>query len=230
MNQFHQTVPYILQKIGYAISFVVLKFFVHLKISGNEYLENVKGPLILVSNHTNEIDPAIFALILKYFSKHFPIYFVSNPKEKYKTFGWRSYFYGGTFFNMLGAYPIFSGHKDYAYSLQNHLEILDRGYSVCIYPEGKRTLDGNFSLAHGGVAYLAYKSHAPVIPIAINTFFGLTLRDFFLRRRKVTVKVGNPMYLKDIFDISDPNKIPEVSDFKSGAQKILDVIQELYRR
>src|ERR1035437_6979055 len=166
--------PIILQKIGYAIFFLLYKFFVRIEICGRENLPGLSGPIILASNHASELDPPAMALALPFFSKLFPIYFVANPTEKYKTCGWRSYIYGGCFFNMLGAYPIFSGSKDYATSLTSHVALLRQYRTVCIFPEGKRSPDGNIGTARGGLGYLVHTTGATVVPIAINTFFHIT--------------------------------------------------------
>ncbi len=259
MKKYHYIAPYILQKIGYVISLVLFRFFVHLEIRGKEHIphtlqllndkpkddasftafniistgqvnerrQNTRGTpvLIFAANHTSELDPAIFALVLPYLSAHFPLYFVANPKEKFKTFGWRSYFYGGKFFNMLGAYPIISGQKNYEVALQHYIELLQAGRTVCIFPEGGRTKDGSLLVGHGGVAYLSYTTRSTVVPIAINTFFDLSWKTFFLRKRKVVVTVGVPIRSKEI--VSGIN--PTIEDFRRGGSLVMDRIGELLK-
>lgn len=223
MKKYHYILPILLQKIGTALSWFVLKFFVHVEVRGREHLAHVHGPLILAANHTSELDVAAFSLAMPFFSRLLPLYYVANPAEKFKTFGWRSYFYGGAFFNMLGAYPIISGRHNYGISLQNHIYLVRKGRTVCIFPEGGRTKDGNLRPARGGVGYFSYITSTPVVPIAINTFFGLSWKDFLLRRRKVVITVGVPMR----FDEVVPEKNPNVNDFKRGAQRVVDRIGEL---
>jgi 1-acyl-sn-glycerol-3-phosphate acyltransferase len=223
MKKYHTIIPWILQKIGYILAWIVLKFFVHLEIRGKENLQDITKPLILAQNHTGELDSAIFALIWPLFSKQFPVYFVSNPKEKFHTFGWRSYIYGGAFFNMLGAYPIISGHHNYAYALQNHIFLLRKGKTVCIFPEGGRTRDGKLKPSHGGVAYLAYTTSTSVLPIATNTFYNLNWKEFFLRRRHIVVTIGKPMSYKEVV----PSKTPYVADFQAGGQRVMEAIGKM---
>ena len=222
MKKFKYYAPLALQKFGYAIFFLVYKFFVQIEVKGRENLCGFNGPIILASNHTSELDATALPLALPFFSKLFPVYFVANPTEKFKTFGWRSYFYGGVFFNMLGGYPIHSGQKNYAISLDNHIKLLRKGRTVCIFPEGKRTLDGKLNPAHGGLGYLAYVTGATVVPIAIDTFFNISAQDFFLCRRKVMLTICKPIPANKI--ISPQIKNPCVSDFRSGAQMVLDRI------
>lgn len=193
MNSLQRLIILIMQHIGFLVSYVIYRVFLKVEIVGADYLEKEEGPFIIASNHVHEIDPMLLVLIFKFSSKHFPVVFVTNPKEKYNTFGWRSYVYGGAFFEMLGGYSVFSGQKDYAYALSRHTDFLEEGHSVIIFPEGRRTKDGNIGPARGGLGYLAYATGVPVVPVAISGLFGITCTDFLFRRRKVVIKVGELM-------------------------------------
>jgi 1-acyl-sn-glycerol-3-phosphate acyltransferase len=224
MKKFNYYTPITLQKFGYVLFFLFYKFFVSLEVRGRENLAGLSGPVILAGNHTSELDATALPLCLPLFSKLFPIYFVSNPTEKFKTFGWRKFFYGGVFFNMLGAYPIHSGKKNYAISLHNHIKLLRKGKTICIFPEGKRTLDGRMNPAHGGLGYLSYVTGATVVPIVIDTFFNITPVDFFLRRRKVTITICKPLPVSKI--VCPEIKNPSVPNFRAGGQIVLNRIEE----
>jgi len=190
-------IPFVLQKVGYVILFVLYKFFLRLEIRGVGNLEKEKGPFIFAFNHTHELDATLFPFALPFLSRHAPFFSVAASQEKYKTFGWRGYLYGGTFFNALGAYSVFSGFKDYAFALQNHETILKAGYSVCIFPEGKRTPDGKLGPARGGLGYLAYATGVKVVPVALVGLYKISLRDFFTcSRKEVVVTVGTPIHLE----------------------------------
>ena len=81
--------------------------------------------------------------------------------------------------------------------------------------------------AHGGLGYLAYVTGATVVPIAIDTFFNISAQDFFLRRRKVTLTICKPISASKI--ISSQIKNPAVSDFRAGAQMVMDTINEVMK-
>lgn len=226
MNNFYYYPPLILQKIGRIFFGFLFKFFFRTEIYGSKDFLKYKGPIIFSANHTGEFDPIIFSLILPIFSHFYPLYFVSNPQERYKAFGWRSYFYGGQLFNFLGAYQIFSGKKNYAFALQNHIKLLRKKRTVCIFPEGKRTLDGSFLKARGGLGYLTFTSTAPVLPITIKTLHNVSLIDFLLRRKTLKIFVGDLVYPKEVFLTDNP----KVADFQNASQKILDIIERNYNK
>ena len=52
------------------------------------------------------------------------------------------YAYGGLVFKIFGAYPATVGIKDYEKMLMHHINILCRGHSVCIFPEGGLSKNG----------------------------------------------------------------------------------------
>ncbi len=215
--------PVVLQKIGYAVFFLVYKLFVHIEIRGKEHITGLTGPVILASNHTHELDVTAIPLVLPFFSHLYPIYFVSNLQEKYKTFGWRSYIYGGIFFNMLGGYAVHSGSHDYAVSLVDHMQILKNGGTLWMAPEGKRTRDGRMNPARGGLGYLVHATGATVLPIAIDTFFNMSVWDFFTFQRRVVISVGAPMFHNTLM----PAEITQdfVETCRHGGQIVLDTIE-----
>ena len=225
MKRFFYYIPLFIQSLFFIFFLPIYKFFIHLEIKGKENLDNIDGPIIIASNHTSELDPTVIPLITAFFSKKLPIYSVIYPIHRYKQedFGWRRYLYSGMFFELLGGYPTNSGNKDYEKSLDNHIQLLKQGKTVCIFPEGRYTKDGKISPARGGLGYLAFKTKAIVVPIAINTFYGLSAKDFIFRRKKVVVTVLKPMNSEEVIGNIDPS----VEDFRMGSQKVLDKISEV---
>lgn len=82
-------------------------------------------------------------------------------------------------------------------ALRAALDGLAEGRIIIIAPEGRYSLTGALEEGTGGAAFLAYKSGAPILPIAITgteneKVYGAMKR---LRRARVTVRVGNTLQL-----------------------------------
>lgn len=215
-----------MQKIGYCLFWLLYKMFARLRIIGKENLIGLEGPVILTSNHTSELDVTALPMVLPFFSSLSPIYFISNGTKKYKEnkrLGWRRYVYGGFFFDILGGYSTNSGFKDYAKALKNHVKLIKEGRTLCIFPEGKCTPDGDIGLARGGLGYLAHTTQATIVPIAINSFFKFTFKDLILRKRKVSLTIGKPLKAEDIISREVTN--PGVEDYRLIAQTVLNKIK-----
>ncbi|MDP3661789.1 MAG: lysophospholipid acyltransferase family protein [bacterium] len=207
MNQFFFISPLILQKAIWNATRAVLFLFCRFEVRGleNLHVSNkirpyiiAKRGMIFAANHSSELDAIVVPASLPFFSPLLPIFYVSRPREFYKTSGWRQLLYGGFFFKMWGAHAAISGSRDYEQSLAAHIKILEKGGSVLIFPEGRKTRNGNMGTeVHGGVAYLAHCTGCPVVPVHISGNFNMTFGDFFLRRRHIVVVFGTPILLSE---------------------------------
>ena len=71
---------------------------------------------------------------------------------------------------------------------------MDRGYSVLVFPEGKRTEDGRMNPFMTGTGLLATKLNAPVVPVRIDGLFELKKRGkHFARPGQVSVTFDAPV-------------------------------------
>jgi long-chain acyl-CoA synthetase len=68
---------------------------------------------------------------------------------------------------------------------------VDRGYSILVFPEGKRTQDGELSPFRAGIGLLAANLNIPVVPIRIDGLFELKKAGkLFSRPGAVAVTIG----------------------------------------
>jgi 1-acyl-sn-glycerol-3-phosphate acyltransferase len=76
------------------------------------------------------------------------------------------------------------------------LELLASGRPIALFPEGTRSRNGVLSSAQSGVALLAMRSGAPVVPVGISgterIFPG---RSRMPHRTHITVRIGRPLAL-----------------------------------
>lgn len=237
-KHFHRITPVIFQAVIYLFSLVIFKLFCRIRYEGVEQLvafqkaQKAAGKtvaLIFAPNHSSEWDGPLVRVGLPFFWRFSPMYYVSQKKDFYDASGWRKYIYGGILFNLAGAYPVYSGRHDYAYSLQNFIALAQRGRCVCIFPEGIRTTNGKLGTARGGVAFLAHATQTPVVPVAMKGLVKLSAGDFFLRRRIVVIRYGTPMIPEEIVSPVSLAQSggPTVDDFHAGANKVMGKVGDM---
>lgn len=203
------------------------KLFCSFEIKGVNHLEKIKGNIILASNHGSEVDPLMLVSALPYFSNILPLVFVSRSKDFYNQSP-RGFLYGGRFFELMGAYPVYPGLKDYDRSLQHHLAAIHSGKSVCIFPVGKKHKLNEFENTRGGVSYLALKTGLPIIPTKISGLGGYRIKDYLRRRTKITISFGEPIYATDIFNKSTSSmSLESHKECEKAAVKLMERIERL---
>jgi len=112
------------------------------------------GPAIVMANHPSDIDPILVALALRR-----PLRFMADAVQFRRGFV-------GPVIRRLGAFPVHLDRLDVS-AVRRALDLLERGEVVALFPEGdvvRRAEPGRF---HPGVAMLAARSGAPVVPAAV---------------------------------------------------------------
>lgn len=139
-------------------------------------IENVptEGAVILASNHLSNWDPP---LVGAFISRHLAY---MAKEELFKVPILKSILIN------VHTFPVKRGASDRA-AIRTALQMLEAKECICMFPEGTRSKDGKLHQGAPGVALIAAKSQATVIPVAINGTF--KLRPF----RKITITYGKPM-------------------------------------
>lgn len=201
-----------------------LVVFCRLKIKGKSNLKGLPDNVILASNHTNEFDPLFIVASLSFFSPLLPIAYVSRSKDFYANLP-RGFMYGGKFFELMGAYPVYPGLGDYDKSLQHHIDAINHGRSVGIFPVGRRHTMNEIGKARGGASYLAYTTGLPILPMRIDGVGrDMKWQDYLTFKRRMTITYGKPLYAKDIFGKADK---PTHSVCEKAAVRLMREIAKL---
>jgi len=143
-------------------------------------LENIpaSGPVILAMNHIHWMDIPMASLnvprVTHYMAK---IELFSVPLL-------------GGFIRMLGAFPVRRGEGDRD-SIRVSERILAEGEILVIFPEGHRSGNGVLLKAHPGAGYIAMRTGAPVVAVAISG----TQQVFKQFRPKVTIRYSRPFII-----------------------------------
>jgi len=147
-----------------------------LAVHGLEYLPR-SGPYIVAANHHNYLDGVVLGAVVPE-----PIRFIVMPRV------WRA-----TPLRHVGSIPINLERPDPG-ALRRALGALAVGRVVGIFPEGPFSVRGRLERGLPGVALLALRSGAPVIPAGITgTYEALAERwGHIPRRSALRVRFGPP--------------------------------------
>ncbi len=158
-------------------------FLIWLRLSrtGREHLRGIKGGLIVVSNHRSFLDPFVIGATLPW---RRPMQYVAKV-ELFES-RWQ-----GWLLSRVGAFPIRRGQSDET-AMETARLVLERGGTVCIFPEGTRIRSGSLAQPRRGVGRLALETGAAVIPFAVHGTEQVR-RGWRIRPRKVMLRVGRPM-------------------------------------
>jgi long-chain acyl-CoA synthetase len=174
----------------------------HPRIEGSENLDGVDGPLLIICNHVTYIDVGFVLIALPARLRHRlsvgmhgeRLWGMWKPPRD-MNFIQRWWFQAG-YYLVVALFNVFplpqeSGVREsFAYAG----ECADRGYSVLVFPEGRRTPDGKLSPFRSGVGMLASRLNVPVVPMRIHG-----LHEMRLSGRKIAkpgelrVVVGKPL-------------------------------------
>jgi glycerol-3-phosphate dehydrogenase (NAD(P)+) len=148
--------------------------------TGREHAR-VKGGLIVAANHRSFLDPFVVGGCLPW---RRPMNYVA----KVELFERR---WQGWLLSRLGAFPVRRGESDED-SMETARQVVERGGTVCIFPEGTRIRTGSLAPPKRGVGRLVLQTGAPVIPTAVLGTEHVR-RGWRIRPRKVKVRLGRVM-------------------------------------
>lgn len=190
------------RKIAVAVLKFLLFFMFPYKVIGRENVPE-NGGVILAVNHSSNLDPVMIGVSVPYPKR---IMFMAKA-ELFKNKFFAAVIKG------LGAFPIQRGRGDIG-AMKTAFEILKNEGIMLIFPEGGRVRKGQKRRAKPGVAAIAVRANAPVVPVRIKNGYGWM--------RKVTVVYGEPMY----FSGYEGKKLT-ADQTQELADKVLERIYEL---
>jgi 1-acyl-sn-glycerol-3-phosphate acyltransferase len=152
-------------------------------VEGKENIPRTGGAII-VSNHLNNADPCIIPGV---FNRRMNI---MAKKEMFKWPGINLLFY------LIGAFPVDRQSADLG-ALREAQNIIAGGNMLLMFPEGTRSKDRKMHAGFPGSALIAYRTGAPIIPVAIWNTEHLKWPFLFLKPKmhpRVHVRIGKPFY------------------------------------
>lgn len=181
------------------------------RVIGREKLNGFRGPALVVSNHVTYIDVGFLMAALPFRLRtrlatgmqgemlrdmRYP------PKNRFFLRRWLDkldYFLVAALFNVFSL----PQRAKYRESFRFAGELADKGHSVLIFPEGRRTETGEMAQFRSGIGLLAAQLNLPVIPMRIDGLFPLRVaKKHFAPPGTIQVRMGEPVRF-------DPEADPE---------------------
>lgn len=165
--------------------------YANITIENKEILDNIKGPVIITSNHLSNSDGLVLNRVLSDISPYF-VAGVKLTKTSLSRIG----------FEALKTVPIQPNTADIE-AMKKCIELVKAGNSIFIFPEGTRSRTGELMEARKGVILLAKKCGVPIVPIGLSgTDILMPINDDDMGRETfqhadVKVCVGEPYMLPE---------------------------------
>jgi len=196
-------ITWIREAIYYLLTWPATLIMAHPKVVGRENLRGVEGPLLISCNHITYIDVgfALWALPPRYRRKLAVgmlgelLWQMWRPPREWNPFLRLSYKVG--YYLVVALFDVFplpqqSGVRgSFAYAGES----VDRGYSVLVYPEGQRTLDGKPVPFRSGFGLLASRLNVPVLPLRVDGLWGMRITGRKIAKPgELIVRIGKPLH------------------------------------
>ena len=141
----------------------------------NPYGEDFSKPAVITCNHQSHLDVlSILALTPK-------VILLTND------WVWNNPFYG-YLIHKAEFYPISKGYSE---NLDKLRDLVARGYSIAVFPEGTRSPDCSIQRFHRGAFLAARELGLDILPLYIHGFgYALPKHEFLLRKADLSLEVG----------------------------------------
>ena len=144
---------YLFYPIARAIAKVGVKLFFRVKYVGKENIPDSQG-YILASNHISNLDPVVHAVAMK--SRIFYMGKAELFENRFAAF----------FVKRLQGFPVNRSRGDLS-AIEYAIRVVNEGNILGIFPEGTRSKIGKPLPPKAGIALIANKTGADVLPVSV---------------------------------------------------------------
>ena len=144
----------------------------------NKFGETFEKPAVIIANHQSHLDLLCMMML--------------HPKVVLLTtdWVWKNPIYG-VIIRFAEFYPVSDGYDKNVERLQ---KLVERGYSVVVFPEGTRSETGEILRFHKGAFQLAQALKVDILPVFIHgAHHVMPKKDFVLREGRLHVEIGERM-------------------------------------
>ena len=199
------------------------RVFAWIGVEGHEHLRTIEGPVIFAANHQSHMDTPVIlaalparlryrvapAMAKEFFKAHF-------YPDQYSRAAWftnsLNYYLAALFFN---AFPLPQREAGARQTLRYIGEVLADGFSVLIFPEGRRSDTGAIDRFRPGIGMIASRLGVPIVPVRIDGLDKVLHHSASMARPgRVRVAFGAPMRLSG-------------DDYEALAEKVENAVKAL---
>jgi len=171
---------------------------IHWETTGLSSFSQKEAPVIFASNHQSHVDTHVIMHTLPQEYRHrtavaaaFDHFADREGNSLKKRF---IQFFVAALWHAFGIERIKSPLR----SIRTMQDLLSRGWSLVIYPEGTRSRTGEIGTFKGGLALLAKKSGRPVVPIYVEGGLRVLPEATYIPRAgTIRVCYGKPLHFND---------------------------------
>jgi long-chain acyl-CoA synthetase len=183
------------------------------RVIGRERLKDFQGPALIISNHVAQIDIGFLMAALPMHLRNRLGVAMQGEKLRSMRYPPENWFFLKRWWEQLqyalmaAFFNVFSlpQRSKYRESFRFAGELADRGYSVVIFPEGRRTETGEMSPFRSGIGLLATQLNLPIIPMRIDGLFPFKIaKKHYAPPHAVQVRMGDPVRFEPT---ADPEEI-----------------------
>jgi long-chain acyl-CoA synthetase len=171
-------------------------------VRGRERVDPARGPFLVISNHVTYLDigfvlPALPRAIRDHLATAMDGEKLASMRRPPRDMPyWRRALTRLKYSLVVSLFNVFPlpRRSGFRASFSYAGELIERGESVLIFPEGELTPDGSIAPFRAGIGLLASQLQVPVVPVRIDGLFALRqARKRFARPGTVRVTIGEPM-------------------------------------
>ncbi len=176
------------------------------RIEGRENLRGLRGPALVIANHVTYFDPAyVLEALPARFRRRLAVAMDGELLESMRHPPLGTAFFAGlanraAYWLIVSLFNVFPlpQHSGYRGSFAFAGDLVDRGWSVLVFPEGRRTRDGRMGPFRAGIGLLAARLQAPVVPLRLGGIFERKAAGKrWARAGQIKVAIGAPIAFKE---------------------------------
>ena len=149
----------------------------------NKVGETFEKPAVIIANHQSHLDLLCTMML--------------HPKVVLLTtdWVWKNPIYG-VIIRFAEFYPVSDGYDK---NVERLKKLVERGYSVVVFPEGTRSETGEIIRFHKGAFQLAQALNVDILPVFIHgAHHVMPKKDFVLREGRLHVEIGERMSANEV--------------------------------